>query len=170
MTNTNRSAFFNSHQYSTNNARLPLLKHNVASVGLQSMYLLPSHVTRMTSGTSGVHAFHSDFMKALFVTSSKSWASTIDRCGMNVFEQDVLLMLIQYGSNGRKSLFTVLSAKHVRNYSKQRFHHACLYILYIYPNRPVGKKEQHGDNIVVTRISTWLNFFWQHSYGADDIC
>ena len=56
------------------------------------MYLTPSCVPRMTSDASGVHTFHIDFMEALLVTSSKHWVSTLDRCGMNVFDQYVLPM------------------------------------------------------------------------------
>ena len=85
----------------------------------------------MCSGVDNVLAFPSNFIDNLLGTSSRQWAQQIKHLEIDVLSHNMLIM--PFESNGHKSLFVVLGAKHIKDYMKKGFSDMRPCILHILP-------------------------------------
>ena len=82
---------------------------------------------------------------------------------LDIFDYDVLVL--PFESNGHKSVFAILGARH---YMKHGFkeHRPCLLHVVPYHSQPQGKI--HAYNASSTKLRPWLNAMWRVKRSNND--
>ena len=70
----------------------------------------------MCAGDNNVLAFPSNFIDNLLGTSSQQWIQQLKHNEIDLFSHNMLVMPFQ--SEGQKSLFVVVGAKHIKDYMR----------------------------------------------------
>ena len=70
----------------------------------------------MGCGTYRMLPFPSNFIDQLTVTLPQQWIRNMKHHALDMFDYDVLVL--PFESNSHKSVFTILGAKNIRDYTK----------------------------------------------------
>ena len=121
----------------------------------------------MCSGADNILAFPSNFIDNLLGTSSRQWIQQVKHHEIDVFSHNMLVMPFQ--SDGQKSLFVVLGAKHIKDYMKRGFSNTRPCILHILPYATSMRVQTHAYNQACMRLRAWLNSLWRATRCNNDI-
>ncbi len=90
----------------------------------------------------------------------------MEQHAIDIFDYNVLLL--PFESNGDKSIYAILGAKHIKDYMKNGFdeHRPC--ILHIVPHHLETQGQIHSYNASSTKIRTWLNVMWNVQHSNND--
>ena len=120
----------------------------------------------MCSGVNDVLSFPSNFIDNLLGTSSRQWIRQITHAELDIFVNNMLIMPFQ--SNGHKSLFVVLGAKHIKDYNKMGFNKTRPCIVHILPYAASTRVQTHAYNQACLRMRVWLNAIWRTTRSNND--
>lgn len=121
----------------------------------------------MCSGADNILVFPSNFIGNLLRTSSRQWIHQVKHHEIDVFSHNMLVMPFQ--SDGQKSLFVVLGAKHIKDYMKRGFSKTRPCILHILPYATSMRVQTHAYNQACLRLRAWLNSLWRVTRCNNDI-
>ena len=119
---------------------------------------------RMTSCSGTSHAFDTHFLRLLFATSPRQWVEKYEDTGINIFDKNVLFF--PFHASGHKSLFVVLGAHNIRNYTQRGFKGSRPCILHFDPHEFV--RGRHDHNAVADKLRTCLNSLWRWEHSEND--
>ena len=121
----------------------------------------------MCSGADNILVFPSNFISNHLRTSSRQWIHQVKHHEIDVFSHNMLVMPFQ--SDGQKSLFVVLGAKHIKDYMKRGFSNTRPCILHILPYATSMRVHTHAYNQACMRLRAWLNSLWRATLCNNDI-
>ena len=86
---------------------------------------------------------------------------------LDIFDYDVLVL--PFESNGHKSVFAILGARHIRDYMKHGFkeHRPCL--LHVVPYHSQTQGQIHAYNASCAKLRAWLNVMWRVKRSKNDV-
>ena len=118
----------------------------------------------MTSTSAISHAFDTHFLRVLFATTPQLWVENIHEMGINIFDHNILLF--PFEASGYKSLFIVLGANNIRNYTQRGFSGSRPCVLHLDPHNAV--RGRHDHHAVADKLRTWMNRLWRWENAEDD--
>ena len=84
----------------------------------------------------------------------------MEQCATDVFKYNMIIMPFHH--DGNKSLFVVMGAKHIKDYTKAEFHDTRPCILHVLPYAAsIMQGHIHAYNKATTRLRVWLNALWR---------
>lgn len=119
----------------------------------------------MTSFSRTCYAFDTHFLRSLFATTPHEWVEKTQGTGANVFDKNILFF--PFDANGQKSLFVVLGANNIRDYTRRGFKGSRPCILHLDPNNTV--RGRHDHHAVGDKLRTWMNKLWRWENEEDDV-
>ena len=119
---------------------------------------------RSTSGATGIHAFRTSFLRILFGTSPPQWVKACSESCLKIFDQNALMF--PFDASGHKSLFVVIGANHIREYSKRAFKGNRPCIIHFDPN--ISYIGRHNHHEIADKLRTWLNKMWRWEHTESD--
>ena len=120
--------------------------------------------TRATHSKMDVFAFKSNFIRSIFAESPAEWIHKMKDSNLDVFNNNTLLLL--FDGQGQKSLFVIIGARYIRDYSKIGFQKNRPCIIHLDPNRRSIRK--HDSRQIADKLRTWLNRLWQNQNNEYD--
>ena len=119
---------------------------------------------RMTCGLNTVQVFDTNFLRFLYASRPSQWISRMNQAETNVFDREILMF--PFDAKGHKSLFVVIGASHIRDYTSPRFNGCRPCILHIDPNN--SPSNRHDHHAVADKLRTWLNRLWRWQHDDSD--
>jgi hypothetical protein len=117
----------------------------------------------MCSGADNILALPSTFIDYLLGTSAPQWTQQLEHCAIDIFSYNMII--VPFRHNGTISLFTVIGAKHIKDYMKTDFSETRPCILHILPYATTLQGHKYACNQAVTRLRVWLNALWRTTRG-----
>ena len=118
---------------------------------------------RMCSGVDNILALPSTFIDYLLGTSAPQWTQQLEHCAMDIFSYNMII--VPFRHDGNTSLFAVMGAKHIKDYTKRDFSETRPCILHILPYATTVQGHKFACNQAVTRLLVWLNALWRATRG-----
>jgi len=119
----------------------------------------------MTSGLARVHSFSINFLRLLYATKPGRFTKMNDTARIDIFEKEILLL--PFEACGHKSLFVVIGANNIRQYTNtRRFHGSRPCILHLDPI--CSHRSRHNHRNVADKLRVWLNVLWRSTNNEND--
>jgi hypothetical protein len=94
------------------------------------------------------------------------WVQALEKMDIDVFQYDMVLM--PFEADGQTSLFVIIGAKYIRNYTKIGFTKSRPCILHFDPASKSCARHDHRQ--VADKLRTWLNRLWRKKNDRDLLC
>ena len=118
----------------------------------------------MVSGSHSTHAFDTHYLRVLFAASPSQWVRSMGGTKFKISDQEVLLF--PFDASGHKSLFVIIGANNIRNYTAKGFKGNRPCIVHLDPNDALRGKHDH--HAVSDKLRTWLNRIWRWEHSEND--
>ena len=119
-----------------------------------------SRINQRIASTRRIHAFKSNFIRNIHATPCADWVDMLDKEGLDtesIFSNDMLLL--PFDGHGQKSLFVILNAGGIRDYTKRNYWSSRPCIMHLDPNKQAVA--HHDFNNIANRLRTWMNKLWR---------
>lgn len=130
---------------------------------LTNIFSLVKITCRMTCAQDDFYSFSPTFLQALLAESPCNWPQLTGANRLDVFQYEGLFL--PFVSNGSTTLFVVMGARNVSDYSKRTFNgnRPCILVFNPYENA----QQRHNSMSLVNTIRHWLNKLWRAQTNGD---
>lgn len=111
-------------------------------------------------------AFKCNFIRSLFSQPPTQWVECLEDMDVDIFDYNILLM--PFEAEGHTSLFAIVGAKYIRDYTKIGFGKNRPCILHFDPNGNFLSKHDHRQ--VADKLRSWLNHLWRKKNDYHALC
>ncbi len=108
---------------------------------------------RVTSKSQQTIAFKSNFVRSIFSQLPLQWTDTLDDMDIDVLNYN--MVLLPFDAHDQMSLFVIVGAKYICDYTKIGFTKNRPCILHFDPCN--NSRARHNHRQVADKLRTWLN-------------